>query len=162
MKSVASIFVGLIAGWFLTRPDYLIPDAVTDWIGNAVAGSGTISASLKLLPLSPDTVYSMHVFIIALSILAVPVFVISLVATGVYLWSRKARLIVYYSLVAPLFMAATASYYKYQLEEYDHQLARSFWNNAEGNVQVYIWSACLFVLTFAALKITCSKLVDAD
>lgn len=67
------------------------------------------------------------------------------------MWSLKARLIVYGSLVVPLFLTAMAVYYKYQLAESDPLLARSFWNNAEGNIQSYFLSVCLFFLAFGMI-----------
>lgn len=151
MKSAVSMLVGLMAGWLLTESDDLMPDAYTEWVGNSVAGSDAVMAVLELLPLSSGAVETVHIWLIVVSITALPVFCISLIAAGVYLWSRKGRLIVYGSLVVPLFMAAMAVYYKFKLAEADPLLARSFWNNAEGNVQGYFLSVCLFVLAFAMI-----------
>ena len=152
MKSAVSLLIGVVAGWFLTESDDLMPDTFTNWVGNSVAGSDAVSAVLEFLPLSSEIAHTVHVWIIVASVVAIPVFAISVVATGVYLWSRKARLIVYGSLIVPLFMTATAIYYKYRLAEYDPRLARSFWSNAEGNVQSYLLSGCLFCLAFVAIK----------
>jgi len=152
MKSVVSVLVGLIAGWLLTESDDLMPDVFTNWVGQAVAGSGAISAALDILPVSSETAHSIHVCVIVVSILIVPVLGISVVSAGVYWWSRKARLIIYSSLVVPLFMTATAIYYKYQLAEYDPRLARSFWSNAGGNVHSYLLSVCLFAIAFMVIK----------
>jgi len=152
MKSAVSLLIGIVAGWFLTESDGLMPDTFTNWVGNAVAGSEAVSTLLEFLPLSSETAHTIHIWIIVASVVAIPVLAISLVAAGVYLWSRKARLIIYGSLVVPLFMTATAIYYKYRLAEYDPRLARSFWSNAEGNVQSYLLSVCLFCLAFVAIK----------
>lgn len=129
-----------------------MPNAFVDWVGSSVAGSEAVVAVLELLPLNPDTTETVHVWLILTSIIAGPVLCISLIAAGVYAWSCKARLIVYSSLAVPLFMAVMAVYYKYQLAEHDPLLARSFWNNAEGNVQGYLLSVCLFVLAFATIR----------
>ncbi|MNG36595.1 hypothetical protein D3C85_1570240 [compost metagenome] len=48
-------------------------------------------------------------------------------------------------------MASMAVYYKYQLAKSAPLLARSFWNNAEGNIQGYFLSECLFVLVFVMI-----------
>jgi phosphoglycerol transferase MdoB-like AlkP superfamily enzyme len=145
------MLVGLIAGWLLTESYGLMPDAYTERIGNSVAGSDAIRAVLELLPLSSGAAEAVHAWVVVASITALPVFCISLIASGVYLWSRKGRLIVYSSLVVPIFMATMAVYYKYQLAMYDPLLACSFWNNAEGNIQGYFLSECLFVLAFAMI-----------
>ncbi|MCM2319266.1 MAG: hypothetical protein NDI93_08035 [Pseudomonas sp.] len=151
MKSVVSMLVGLMAGWLLTESYGLMPDAYTIWVGNLVAGSDVIVAVLELLPLSSGAAEAVHGWVVVASITAVPVFCISLIAAGVCLWSRKALLIVYGSLVVPLFMANMAVYYKYQLAKSDPLLAHSFWNNAEGNIQGYFLSECLFVLAFVMI-----------
>lgn len=159
MKSVVSMLVGLVVGWLLTKSDELMPDAYNEWVGNSVAGSDTIRAILQLLPLSSGTAETVHIWLIVVSVTALPILCISLAAAVVYLWSRKARLIVYSSLIAPLSMGAIAVYYKYQLGEADPLLAHSYWNNAEGNLQSYLLSVGLFILAFEMIR-QAKKLVN--
>ena len=152
MKSVVSVLTGLIAGWLLTESHDLMPDSFTSWVGNAVAGSGAIRAVLELLPLSSGAANTVHIWIIVASISFIPVFGISLFAAAVHLWSRKARLIVYGSLIVPLFMTALAISHQYRLAQVDPRLAMSWWSNAGGNVQSYILNVCLFALAFFTIK----------
>lgn len=49
-------------------------------------------------------------------------------------------------------MVGMGLYYKFQLAKSDPLLARSFWSNAESNIQSYIFSVFLFILAFLVLK----------
>ena len=157
MKSVASILVGLVAGWLITELNDLMPDMFVDWIGSSVAGSQLVGAVLGFLPLSSETTYSVHAWVITASVVAIPILCISLMAAAVYMWTQRSRPIIYSSLAAPLFMAIMAIYYKYQLAKTDPLLAQSFWNNAEANVQAYLLGVSIFILFFALIKRLCKS-----
>lgn len=152
MESVLAALTGLIAGWLLTKSDGFMPDSYMEFAGNAVAGSETVSSLVYALPMSPAAAETVHVWLIIAALTVVPAMCIGALAIAVYMWARNARLIVYSSLVAPLFMAGMGLYYKFQLAKSDPLLARYFWNNAESNIQGYIFSVSIFILAFLVLK----------
>ena len=129
-----------------------MPDSFTEWVGSSVAGSDAISAVLELFALSSGAAHTVHIWVIVTAISFVPVFGISLVAAVVHVWSQKARLIIYSSLIVPLFMTVLAINYQYRLAQVDPRLAVSWWSNAGGNVQSYILNVCLFALIFFTIK----------
>lgn len=151
MKSVVCILSGLVAGWFLTESDDLMPAGFNDWVGQAVAGSETVAVLLGALPVASAMSESIHIWLIIAALTVIPIFFISLFAAGVYAWTGKARLLAYTSLIWPLFMACMGVYYTRRMAAVDPLIARSFWSNTQGNVQFYLYSAAAFVLLFVVL-----------
>ncbi len=116
-------------------------------MGKAVASSETVSSLLYALPMSPAAAETVHVWLIMAALTVVPEMCFGVLAVAFYMWGRNARLIIYSSLVAPLFMVGMGLYYRFQLAKSDPLLARSFWNNAESNIQrkrgqIYLSAGC--------------------
>ncbi len=148
MKSIVSIITGLMVGWVLCNLTDLTPDVLVDPIGSFVASSHGLYELLNFFQLSSQRIEFVHVWVIFISIITIPVLVVSFLSLAVYVWSRKARLIVYSSLVAPICMSLLSVYFTNRMVLVDSRLARSFWNISQDNIHTYFVAVALFIMMF--------------
>ena len=145
--------MGLLVGWLLTinTLDFL-PESFFKWVSIGLAGSELLVCLLSFLPFSADSIYEIQFWVLLSFLSLIPIMLFTPIVVAIHAWSGHARLIIYSSLVYPLFMPVQVIYILNRFKDVDTQLAQSFWNISETQVQGYFLSASLFIVVFILLN----------
>ena len=109
-KLLISLLFGFFSGWAVTNAGAITPDAIEQFIGNALARSQSIQSISELITNNEKAAASAHIWIVAFGMAMPSIVLMSVCAFLVARWSGKTRYVAYASLIYPMYIILGAAF----------------------------------------------------
>ncbi|MOA18258.1 hypothetical protein D3C78_1385640 [compost metagenome] len=160
MKILASIIFGLIIGWSVVHADIFLPQYIKDFIGNGVAGNEKIKAITNLLATEKIPSRTIHFWILAFSLSAIQIFIISAISAFISNITKRSRTLICSCLIYPAGMALSSFYISKKVYISDPKIGAYLLSSAADQALLYIFSLIIFLIFFYSINVCADSLAS--